>query len=57
MTSDFRKPLRAITGSQKSDVRSQMSEVLKPWKSEVLIPLKKGKSHAAKEERQKQPRP
>ena len=37
MTSDFRKLLRAITGSQKSDVRSpRFPEVLSP-KSEVLL--------------------
>ena len=38
MTSDFRKPLRASTGSQKSDVRSpRFPEVSSP-KSEVLLP-------------------
>ena len=37
MTSDFRKPLRASTGSQKSDVRRpRFPEVLSP-KSEVLL--------------------
>ena len=37
MTSDFRKPLRASNGSQKSDVRSPRFPEVRSLMSEVLL--------------------